>query len=189
MSAEEDRDAVRAVLAGDLEAFAGIVRRWQGPLKELAFRFCRDDGRAEEMAQDAFVTAYRGLGQWRGEAVFSTWLFAVATNVYRSRLRRRELPTVPLEAVAEVARRRVEHVDFESREREAFVRDAVTALPPKYRDAVVLYYFHDMDLQQAAASLGLPEGTVKSHLYRARQLLARHLGPLLAGSPSQEEVA
>lgn len=93
MSAEEDREAVRAVLAGDLEAFTGIVRRWQGPLKQLAFRFCRDDGRAEDMAQDAFVSAYRALGQWRGEATFSTWLFALATNVYRSRLRRREPPT------------------------------------------------------------------------------------------------
>ena len=66
----------------------GLSGRWQGPLINLAYRFCHDRGRAEEMAQEAFLRAYRGLGQWRKDAVFSTWLFALATNLYRSELRR-----------------------------------------------------------------------------------------------------
>lgn len=186
MTPELDAAAVRRVLDGHDEAFEGIVERWQGPLVNLAFRFCRNAAWAEELAQEAFVRAYRSLGRWRGDAAFSTWLIALATNVCRSGLRRKRLPSVPLDALSDVADWRTEEGDLERRERETFVREAVKALPPKYRDAVVLYYFHEMSLEQAASSLGLPQGTVKSQLFRARKLLEKHLGSLL-GSPGESE--
>jgi RNA polymerase sigma-70 factor, ECF subfamily len=66
----QDLEDVRRVLSGDTSAFEGIVRRWQGPLINLAFRFCRDRQRAEEMTQDAFVQIYRKLGKFRGESDF-----------------------------------------------------------------------------------------------------------------------
>lgn len=81
MSATEDQADVEKVLAGEISAFEGIVRRWQGPLVNLAYRFCGDRGRAEEMAQEAFVRAYRALDGWRKDAAFSTWLFARAANL------------------------------------------------------------------------------------------------------------
>ena len=84
--AEQDLADVARVLAGDARAFEGIVRRWQGPLVNMAWRYCRDRGRAEELAQEAFVRAWRGLAQWRRESSFSTWLFALAANVFRSEL-------------------------------------------------------------------------------------------------------
>ena len=84
VSATEDQADAERVLAGDVSAFEGIVRRWQTPLVNLAYRFCRDPGRAEEMAQEAFLRAYRGLRGWRRDSAFSTWMFAVATNLYRS---------------------------------------------------------------------------------------------------------
>ncbi|MEZ5332326.1 MAG: sigma-70 family RNA polymerase sigma factor [Thermoanaerobaculia bacterium] len=176
---ELDRSSVDAVLAGRTEAFEGVVHRWQGPMIELAYRFTRDRGLAEDLAQEAFVKVFRSLRQWRGDGRFSTWLFAVATNVCRSRLRKKNLPTVPLEALEEVAGWRREVGDLEARERAAFVRDAVRSLPSRYRDAVVLFYFHDMDLRRAAESLGLPEGTVKSHLHRGRGMLQARLAGLL----------
>ena len=88
----EDEDAAdaRRVLAGDVAAFGGIVRRWQGRLINLAWRFSRDRASAEDMAQDAFVKAFRALHTFRGESAFSTWLTAIAINVYRSWLRDRE---------------------------------------------------------------------------------------------------
>ena len=102
VSASEDQADAERVLAGDVSAFEGIVRRWQAPLVNLAYRFCRDRGRAEEMAQEAFLRAYRGLRQWRRDAAFSTWLFAVATNLYRSELRRIPDRTVSIEDVTEL---------------------------------------------------------------------------------------
>lgn len=178
-SGDEDRRNVRRVLDGDVEAYRNIVERWQGPLIHLAYRFCRDRGVAEELAQDAFLKAYRRLGQWRGDAAFSTWLFALATNVYRSWARRRRLPTVPLDALRRLAEPARAPGDLERRERERLVREAVLSLPGKYRDAMILFYFHEMDVQQAAASLELAEGTLKSHLHRGRKLLEKKL-PRLA---------
>ncbi len=182
MSEEQDAVDVGRVLAGDVEAFAGIVHRWQGPLVTLAFRFCRDRDQAEEMAQTAFMAAHQSLGQWRGEGAFSSWLFAVAANAYRSRMRRKRLPAIPLDAV----RDRIElrsadsHEDHEDEEgRKALVRQAVSTLAAKYRDVIVLFYFHKMDVRQTAHSLGLVEGTVKARLHRGRALLRKRLGSLV----------
>ncbi len=102
--APDDEAAIERVLAGDTAAFAAVVERWQGPLVNLAYRFCRDRGRAEDMAQEAFLQAFRRLGSWRRDAAFSTWLFALATNVYRTELRRTPPQTVPIDETAMTAR-------------------------------------------------------------------------------------
>jgi len=184
---EADARDVARVLAGDPEAFAGIVRRWQGPLYQLAYRFSDETGAAEEMAQDAFLKAYRALAHWRGDAAFSTWLFAIATNSYRSWLRREKPKSLPIEA-AEGERQPPAADPAERRERERWVRRAVDELPVHYREAVHLFYFHEMDLAAAAASLGVPEGTLKSQLHRARHLLERRLAPLLGAAGTKERV-
>lgn len=180
VSASDDQTDVERVLAGDISAFEGIVRRWQSPLLNLAYRFCHDRGRAEEMAQEAFLRAYRGLGQWRKDAVFSTWLFALATNLYRSELRRIPARTVSLEDIAEPPNARASDGGLEDQDRDLAVRRAVGALPAKYREALILFYFHDMDVTTAARSLGLPEGTVKARLFRGRKILRSKLPQLLA---------
>jgi len=184
VSANDDQADVERVLAGDISAFEGIVRRWQGPLINLAYRFCRDRGRAEEMAQEAFLRAFRALGQWRKDAVFSTWLFALATNLYRSELRRipaRMLSlTVSLDDIPEPRDARASDGGVEDQDRDLAVRRAVGALPAKYRETLILFYFHDMDITSAARSLGLPEGTVKARLFRGREILRSKLPQLLA---------
>ncbi|MFY9843572.1 MAG: sigma-70 family RNA polymerase sigma factor [Terriglobales bacterium] len=180
MSAGDDQADVERVLAGNTSAFEGIVRRWQTPLVNLAYRFCHDRGRAEEMAQEAFLRAYRGLGRWRKEAAFSTWLFAVAINLYRSELRRIPARTVSLGDIPEPPDGRSSDGGLEERDRDLAVRHAVIALPPKYREALILFYFHDMDVSAAARSLGLPVGTVKARLFRGREILRGKLPQLLA---------
>ncbi len=170
-SSLEDERAVDKVLAGEASAFAFIVRRWQGPIVNLAYRFCRDRSRAEDMAQEAFLRAFRALPKWRREAAFSTWLFALATNLFRSEIRR----WPPFEAL--------QHIDLESadpvtpeetageEENAEKLQRLVHSLPPKYRDVLILFYFHDMNVAQTARSLQVPEGTVKARLSRARDLL------------------
>jgi RNA polymerase sigma-70 factor (ECF subfamily) len=183
--AELDAADAARVLAGDAGAFEGIVQRWQGPLVNMAWRYCRDRGRAEEMAQEAFLRAWRGLASWRSESNFSTWLFSVAANVYRSELKRFP-PAVPLDDVAEPSAAAAQCSDFELRGQNEALRRAVLALPYKYREPVILYYFHEMDVSRAAQTLGLPEGTVKARLARARDLLRKrfpHLDPQAAAEP------
>jgi RNA polymerase sigma-70 factor (ECF subfamily) len=184
----EDRSDVARVLSGDPSAFETIVRRWEGPLVNLAYRFCRDRGRAEEMAQEAFLRAYRGLAQWRSEGLFSTWLFALATNLYCSELRRIPARTVPLESIAEPRDARVAFdTAYEEADRDSVVRRAVLALPAKYREVLTLFYFHDRDVAAAARSLQLPEGTVKARLSRGRELLRRKLAPQLTAPLLRKE--
>ncbi len=184
MSASEDAAAVQQVLSGDSSAFEGLVRRWQGPLVNLAYRFCHDRGRAEEMAQEAFLRAYRSLDSWRREAAFSTWLFSLATNLYCSELRRIPARIVALDDVAEPRDPRAIDGGLEQKDQDRAVRRAVHALPAKYREAMTLFYFHGMDIAAASRSLSLPEGTVKARLSRGRALLhvklSQHLvAPLL----------
>ena len=105
----QDLADVERVLAGEVQAFEGIVRRWQGPLVNMAWRYCRDRGRAEELAQEAFVKAWRGLSGWRREGSFSTWLFALAANVFRSELKRFPTVTVPMEEIAEPSAPAAQH--------------------------------------------------------------------------------
>jgi len=170
---DADRAAVEQVLKGEIGAFEPIVKRWQGPLVNLAYRFCHDRSRAEEMAQEAFLRAYRALGQWRRDAAFSTWLFALATNLYRSELRRNPAPAVALDHIAEPRDSRAEDGGLEERDQAAAVRQMVDRMPAKYREALMLYYFHEMDIEAAARSLGVSEGTVKARLSRGREMLRR----------------
>jgi RNA polymerase sigma-70 factor (ECF subfamily) len=186
VSAAEDRAEVERVLLGDISAFEGIVRRWQGPLINLAWRFCHDRGRAEEMAQEAFLRTYRSLQTWRGDAAFSTWLFALATNLYRTELRRIPQRTVPLDEVSEPMDLRVASSGIEEEQHNQIVHRAVSALPAKYRDAVVLFYFHEMDVSETARSLGIPEGTVKIRLFRAREILRNKLARVLVARQVKE---
>ncbi|MEI9967379.1 MAG: sigma-70 family RNA polymerase sigma factor [Terracidiphilus sp.] len=172
-SAEEDLADVERVVAGEAQAFEAIVRRWQGPLVNMAWRYCRDRGRAEEMAQEAFLRAWRGLAGWRRESSFSTWLFALAANVFRSELQRFPTVNVPLEDAPEPAGPATQHDGLAEKQSHDAVRRAVLALPHRYREPVVLYYFHEMDVAAAARTMGLPEGTVKARLARGRELLRK----------------
>jgi RNA polymerase sigma-70 factor, ECF subfamily len=194
-TATADLEDVRRVLGGDVRAFEGIVSRWQGPLVNMAWRYCRDRGRAEELAQEAFLRAWRGLASWRGESSFSTWLFALAANVYRNDLKRVPTVTVPMEDAPEPTGPATQHNQLAERSQNESVRRAVLALPLRYREPVVLYYFHEMDVSAAARTLHLPEGTVKARLSRARALLRKrfpHLETATASAgaahlPSREE--
>jgi len=169
---------VDRVLGGDAQAFAGIVQRWQGPLINMAWRYCRDRGRAEEMAQEALIRAWRGLGQWRRESSFSTWLFSVAANVYRTELKRIPSVNLPLDKVAEPSSPFVHDAQLDGAARDQAIRRAVYALPDKYREPLILYYFHEMDLAAAATTMGLPEGTMKARLSRGRDLLRQRFPQL-----------
>jgi RNA polymerase sigma-70 factor, ECF subfamily len=146
----------------------------------MAWRYCRDRSRAEELAQEAFIRAWRGLSSWRREGSFSTWLFALAANVLRSELKRFPTLNLPLEEIAEPSAPAAQHRALAAQLSSETVRRAVLSLPLRYREPVVLYYFHEMDVAAAARTMGLPEGTLKARLSRGRELLRRRFPQLEA---------
>ena len=180
---DPDRADVYRVLAGDVDAFSRIVDRWQRPLVNLAYRFCRNRAQAEDMAQEAFLRIFQGLAQWREEAAFSTWLFAVALNSFRSSAQRRVLHEAPLEDVhqAVVGRNLLDEVT--TREEQEMVRRMVRTLPQRYREAVIVFYFLDQNVGEGAHLLGIPEGRVKARLHRGRALLRARMTRMIGKVP------
>ncbi|HJQ38658.1 MAG TPA: sigma-70 family RNA polymerase sigma factor [Thermoanaerobaculia bacterium] len=174
MADEDDVSDVEAVLAGDVERFDGIVERWQGPLVNLAWRFVRNEHVAEELAQEAFLKCFRRLSQWRRDSRFSTWLFALALNVYRSHLRGAAGFGPPDDLGGLKPAAPLDHEIMAEQERE-LVRRAVAHLPAKYRDPLILFYFQEEDVGETARILRLPAGTIKARLHRGRALLKERL--------------
>jgi RNA polymerase sigma-70 factor, ECF subfamily len=185
---DQDCDDVRRVLKGDISSFESIVRRWQTPLINLAFRFCRDRQRSEEMAQDAFMQIFRNLHKFRGEAAFSTWIFSVSLNLYRSVMRRKSLPVESIDALMDIAEGQFPHLQIEQQERDELVRRAVAVLPQRYRDAIIVFYFREMNLADTAAILGVSEGTAKAWLHRGREILRGKLERRSATAAVTKEV-
>jgi RNA polymerase sigma-70 factor (ECF subfamily) len=173
---DPDSEDVDRVLAGETEAFAGIVHRWKGPLVRMAHRLCGDRTRAEDLAQEAFLRAYGRLAKWRRAGSFGAWLMALALNSYRSELRKRAWKEVPLEELGDAAQGAEAAPDGGSEELDR-VRRAVNALPWKYREAVAACYELEHDMRSAAELLGVPQGTLKARLHRALKLIERALAP------------
>jgi RNA polymerase sigma-70 factor (ECF subfamily) len=168
----DDRTLARRAQRGDQDAFAELVTRHQRYVYNLAYRLLRDAHEAEDLAQEAFLRAWRGLTGFRNESQFSTWLYRIVTNLCYNRLPglRRQLVQEDAELLERVAAsaENSPRALFDAGERRARVQAAIEALPDKYRLIVTLYYLQEQSYQEIAATLGLPLGTVKTHLYRAR---------------------
>ena len=161
--------------AGDQQAFAEIVRATQTQVYNLAFQILRNPQEAEDLAQQAYLRAWRALPGFRGEAKFTTWLYRITTNVCLNR--RRQLGrTVDLDdtglAMLPDPRPQPEATALERLERAALWQ-AVAQLPDKYRTVLTLFYQAQLSYEDVATALALPLGTVKAQLNRARHALAR----------------
>jgi RNA polymerase sigma-70 factor, ECF subfamily len=162
--------------------FEILVRRHQKTIFNLVYRLLGDYDEAAEIAQEAFLSAYKSVGQFRGEANFSTWLYRIALN--HASTRRKSLASlqqrnVPLETTADpVDERRIDPADsVEQKEVQERVQRALNTLEPNDAAIILLRDMQDMPYDEVARMLDLPVGTVKSRLYRARQALKSRLAP------------
>jgi RNA polymerase sigma-70 factor (ECF subfamily) len=165
-------DAVRAVRAGDAQAYAIIVKRFQGPLMTLCAAMLRDRQAAEELAQDTLVRAYERLDLFDVRQPMKPWLFKIAYRLAHQGWRTRGREAARREAAAPMlGQDRGNPGPAESllaRERSEMLWQAVSELPMAQRSAVVLYYREDLTVDEVAAAMGVSPGTVKTHLVRAR---------------------
>jgi RNA polymerase sigma-70 factor (ECF subfamily) len=169
----DDRLAMRC-RAGDNSAFDELVARYEQRLFRFAWRLLNDRTEAEDAVQETFLRVYRALGGYRPDGFFSSWIYRIALNECRRRLRSRKT-TVPIEDVPHLyGGREPEHSTLQ-KERNRRLRIAINELPDHYRDVMVLFYFEDMSVEAVGKALGLGVSAVKVRLHRARGRLATRL--------------
>ena len=182
MAAEPlDRQLVDAVLSGDDSAYRVLVDRESGNVITLCRRILGDPHEAEDVAQEAFLQAYRSLPTWRGDGPFGAWVWRIAMRLSIARLKQR-----PRELQADPTRPAGWLVDPDpgddpvrrllGEEQRQEVLAAIDTLPATQRQVVSLRFFSDQSLQQISQETGMPIGTVKSRLHRGLLALRRHLG-------------
>jgi RNA polymerase sigma-70 factor (ECF subfamily) len=181
----EEAVLIDAAKSGDQEAFRQIVERYQGAVYNLAYRMLGDPEEAEDAAQEIFVRLYRQLGRYDPERKFSTWTLAIATNYCIDQLRRRRMQFVPLENIIPWARARDAGPEGEalSRESRDEVQRLLKKLPEKYRAPLVLRYWEGLSCAEIAEILGVPEGTIKTQIHRAR----KQLGKMMEGAEERRD--
>ena len=168
-----DQEIVRRCIAGDPDAFAILVQRYGGRVYNIAFRITNDADAAKDCAQEAFIRAYRALHQYDPALPFGPWLFRIATNASLNHVQRWHAHESPVEELPESVEESEQGPEATTLRREALaeVVAALAELPPRYRAALTLRHMQQLSYQEVADALGIPLGTVKTHLHRARAAL------------------
>ncbi len=168
---EEITLIARCVAADDRRAFGRLVDEYQEPLRRFLLNLtCGDTMLAADLSQETFIKAYKAIKSFRGTSRFKTWLYRIACNEYYSH-RRAYHPTADIDAVPDDQAESSETLS----DRHIDIAEAIKRLNDNERATVLLFYMEDMPLRKIAAITGMPEGTIKSHLSRARTKLAHIL--------------
>jgi RNA polymerase sigma-70 factor (ECF subfamily) len=178
--AAQDRDIVALLQSGAVEpAFQLTLERYQDKVYRLCCALLRDPSAAEDAAQESLVRIWKGIGSYDGRASLSTWIYTITRNRCLTAIeRRRELASLSDEAVAAEAEAQVQALgaaDAEPQQGSALLRALVDLLPERYRRALTLFYYEERSVSEVASMLGMPEGTIKTHLSRARAALTEQL--------------
>jgi RNA polymerase sigma-70 factor (ECF subfamily) len=171
-----DNEIIGQVLNGDHQAYAGLVNRYQNYVFTLALRMVKNREDAEEVAQDAFIKAYKYLADFKGKSKFSTWLYTIVNNTGISFLRKKKLEIHSLEneKVFEIADRKDSGFSanqVEQKSKLSMVTNAISMLSPDDAEIITLFYKAEQSLEEIAVILGLEANTAKVRLHRARTRL------------------
>ncbi|MCW8965041.1 MAG: RNA polymerase sigma factor RpoE [Gammaproteobacteria bacterium] len=184
-----DQDLVTRVQAGDKRAFDLLVLKYQNRIVKLASRFVHDPMEAQDVAQEAFIKAYRAIGSFRGDSAFYTWLYRITTNVAKNYLvsQKRRPPATGVDAMeAEqyaVDTRLKEKETPENlvvtEELKAAIFRTIEALPDDLKEAITLREIECMSYEDIAIIMDCPVGTVRSRIFRARDAIDQKIAPLM----------
>lgn len=187
---EVDQQLVERAQRGDKHAFELLVGKYQRKLARLLSRFIRDPAEIEDVTQEAFIKAYRALPSFRGDSAFYTWLYRIGINTaknYLVALGRRAPTTTAFDSEEAESFEEGEQLrdintpenELMSRQIAKTVNDAVASLPEELRTAITLREIDGLSYEDIAAAMNCPIGTVRSRIFRAREVIAKQLRPLL----------
>jgi RNA polymerase sigma-70 factor (ECF subfamily) len=174
----DDAALVARSAAGERDAFDVIVERHRRNVYQVCFRFVNNHEDASDLAQDAFVRAWRGMKNFKGQSALSTWLYRIAVNVCLNRAALKKPATEAIESAEQFPDLRIEGAQHAMirEERATMVRKAIAGLPNKQRATLILRTYHDMSHQQIADVLGSSVGAVKANFFHALANLKKILG-------------
>ncbi len=186
----DEAQMIASILAGNSHEFHDLIRPYERSVYIMALSLLHNEADAEDAAQETFLKAFRSLARFRGDAKFSTWLISIALNEARSRLRSRknvkidsldEAPDGPGHVSPALLRdwREIPSEALERQEVRLLLQDAVTDLPPIYRDVFMLRDIEELSVNESAEALGITVASVKVRLHRARLMLQKKLAPQL----------
>ncbi|MFC3283675.1 RNA polymerase sigma factor RpoE [Litchfieldella rifensis] len=195
---ETDQQLVERAQQGDTRAFDLLVKKYQHKIIGLIGRYVHDHAEVHDVAQEAFLKAYRALGKFRSESAFYTWMYRIAINTAKNHLvsRGRRPPGSDLDIVdAEVVDHSGRLSDIESPEAsiardqlEAAVFEAIEKLPEDLRTAITLRELDGLSYEDIAHIMQCPVGTVRSRIFRAREAVDKHIQPLITTSRTQDMI-
>ena len=174
MSASSDRDLIQRARRGDAEAFGELVRRYQTSVFNVCYRLLHERLEAEDMTQETFLRVRGRLHTFDQERAFSPWIRRVAANVCLNHLESQKR-TVGLDEEHDADESQRPEMQVELRERSEQIRRALASLPARYRVVIELRHYQELSYEEIAAELNIPLSDVKSHLFRARKILAEKL--------------
>ncbi len=192
-----DQELVQRVKQGDKKAFDLLVLKYQSKIIQLITRYIKDPSEALDVAQEAFIKAYRALPNFRGESAFYTWIYRIAINTAKNhiaaRARRPSDSEIELET-AEQFETAIRLKDQEtpegillSEEVAEAVRQAIEDLPEELRTAITLREFEGLSYEEIAEAMNCPVGTVRSRIFRAREAIDQQLRTLRAGMRNKKK--
>ncbi len=172
-----DRELVLRIRRGEANDYGELVQRYQVSVFNVCYRLLGERRDAEDMTQEAFIRAYERLGMFDAERPFGPWMRRVAANLCLNRLNVKATPHVELDEEYEQPEEHLPSPEtfLVAKERSAAVRAALVALPAHYRAVIELRHFQELEYDEMAKMLQLPMNTIKSHLFRARKILAERL--------------
>lgn len=197
---QSDLSLVQLAQRGDPRAFDALVRRYQHRVVKLVMRYVRDPAEAEDIAQEAFIKAYRALPRFRGDSAFYTWLYRIAINTAKNALASRKRSPIEYdldradgdEPNHEVAARMKDTATPEAlaltEEIRSIVTGAIDALPEDLRKAIQLRELEGMSYEEIANEMECPVGTVRSRIFRAREAIDARLREVFDGGLGRGEV-
>ena len=174
-----DYELVQTAVAGREASFEELVRRYQRPIAAYVYRMVGDYDSALDLTQEVFIKVYNSLNRYRSEFKFSTWIYKIAHNAAIDHLRRHSVREQTLSGSVEGERREITieskrltpEQESERKERRMEIESVVQLLQPAYRELIVLRHSHDLSYDEIAEVTGLPLGTVKNRLFRAREAM------------------
>ena len=170
---KDQENIIARARRGDADAFEQLVVAYRDQVFRLALRMCGSEADADEVAQEAFLSAWKALPNFRGESQFSTWLYQLTTHAAIDLMRRekRQIAADDIPEVSAADPAPSPQQQAEQSEQREIVRDAILQLAPEQREVVVLRFMEELSYEEIGAVLKLPSGTVKSRLNRAKAQL------------------